>query len=354
MKSTKSLIIIVTVVMAVFNFSCTGKTAQQGAPGVKHFRHLQFSETPYDVVKGIYPLTDEEAKTINNYTFTYNDKGQPVSIEFKRGDLILGYSNMGFAKEEISYTDSTEVHRFFDKDGKQVDSDGAFVHVYKTGKDGLRIGLSYLDKDGNVTANRNDIAYYIWKQLPDGMVKENRFNMKNEEVILNPFCPFYELRFSYDPNGYCVRMANYMADTLYDCTAENCGEVGVSYFAFENNDKGALTKFSVFNSHGQMSNLYWGWSRFENTLDENGNVTESFYWDQDNEPLGGKTNPLTLNKYDEHGSLVERQFMDKDRKLVVRQGPDAAVIKYTYDEKGNPADTTYFDALMAEIVKGKK
>ncbi len=351
MKSFRNSIILLTITLSVFMFSCTTKPKDDSSSNVKHFRHLQFSETPYDITKGIYPLTAEEAKTINNYTFTYNENGKPVSIAFMRGDKVLGYSNMGFAKVEISYTDSTEIHHFFDKNNQQIENDKVYSFVYKLDANGNRIGLSFRDKEGNVVANNNDIAYYNWSVLPDGMVKENRFNLKDEEVIMNPFCPFFELRFTYDKNGYCTLMANYMADTLYDCTAENCGEIGVSYFSFENNEKGGLTKFSIFNSHGQMSNLYSGWSRFENKLDENGYTLESFFWDQDNDPLGGKTNPLTVNRYDDHGALLERQFMDKDRNLFVRPGPDAAVIKYTYDETGMPVDTAFFDTALAEIVK---
>ena len=351
MKSFKNAFILLAIALSVSLSSCTPKQTDEAASNVKHFRHLQFSETPYDITKGIYPLSPEEAKTVNNYTFTYNENGKPASIVFMRGDQILGYSNMGFAKVEISYTDSTEVHHFFDKDNQPVETDKVYTHVYELDENGNRVGLHYMDKEGNAISNRNDIAYYVWKELPDGMIQEKRYNMQDVEVVMNPSCPFYELRFSYDANGYCVRLANYMADTLYDCTEENCGEVGVSYFLFTNNDKGGLTDFAVFNSHGQMSNLYSGWSKFQNTLDENGYVVKSFFWDQDNEPVSGKRNPLTISKYDEHGALVERQFMDKDGNLVLNQGPGAAVIKYSYDEKGLPADTSYFDTSLAEVVK---
>ena len=42
---------------------------------------------------------------------------------------------------------------------------------------------------------------------------------------------------------------------LYNCTAENCGEVGVSYFLFKNNEHGDLETFSVHNTAGQLSNF---------------------------------------------------------------------------------------------------
>lgn len=345
----KHLLLLSIITSAVI--SCSSPSGKENSSNLKYFRQLLFSETPYDQFKGIYPLTAAEAKKINNYTFTYNPEGKLTGVAYMRGDELLAYGSKGYARVEITYTDSTETHHYFNKNNESQMSGGAFASVYRLDKNGNRIGLYFLDKAGNKIENRNKIAYYVWKVLPDGMIQEKRYNMKDEETVMNANCPFYELRFSYDKNGYCVRLANYMADTLYNCTEENCGDIGVSYFLFDNNEKGALKQFAVYNVTGQMSNLYSGWSKFINTLDENGYVTESIYFDQDNEPLGGKTNPITVNKYDEHGAVIERQYLDKNRKLFVRPNIGAAVVKYKYDSKGNPADTTYLDAAMAEIVK---
>jgi hypothetical protein len=101
----------------------------------------------------------------------------------------------------------------------------------------------FLDKDGSMVENRNKIHSYTWSILPDGMVRELRYNLKGEETVMNPFCPFYELRFTYNDKGYATRMANFKADTLYNCTAENCGDIGVSYFTFSPNQNGDLENF---------------------------------------------------------------------------------------------------------------
>jgi len=332
-------------------FSCNSANEDTYNKRVKHFRHLVFSETPYDKFQGIYPLTGSEAEKINNYTLSYDEDGKLTSVAYMRGEDLLGYSGRGYAKVEISYTDSTETHHYFNKDNRPQEYMGVFVSIYKLDAEGNRIGLSFMDRNSNKIENRNKVAYFIWKILPDGMVQEKRYNLEDEETVMNANCPFYELRFSYDKNGYCTRLANYMADTLYNCTIENCGDIGVSYFLFEYNEKGGLKKFSVFNVRGQMSNLYSGWSRFINTLDKNGYVTEVIYYDQDNEPLGGRNNPITATVYDEHGAVIERKYMDKDRNLFVRSSVGAAVVKYSYDEEGHPVDTTYFDTSLAEIVK---
>ena len=100
----------------------------------------------------------------------------------------------------------------------------------KIGKSVIDCGYSFLDENGETVENRNSIHNHKWKKLDDGMIQELRYNLAGDEVVMNPFCPFYELRFSYDENGYLVRMANYEEDTLYNCTEENCGDIGVSYF----------------------------------------------------------------------------------------------------------------------------
>jgi YD repeat-containing protein len=144
-------------------------------------------------------------------------------------------------------------------------------------------------------------------------------------------------------------MANFKADTLYNCTAENCGDIGVSYFSFEPNENGDLLSFSVFNATGQMSNLYWGWSKRLSKYDENGYMIESRVFDQDNEYVGGKQIPVTQNTYDEHGALVEVKNLDKDGNLINSAENGVAVTSYKYDEAGNRTETLTFDKDNAPV-----
>ena len=79
------------LILAAGIVSCTGKTTQKNLhTGVEYYRNLQFSETPYDIEKGTHPITAEEAKTINNYKFTYDESGRLISVEFVRNDVLLG------------------------------------------------------------------------------------------------------------------------------------------------------------------------------------------------------------------------------------------------------------------------
>jgi hypothetical protein len=335
-----AILVLVTAIV-----SCTGNNSDKNLkPGVEYFRSLQFTETPYDLEKGIRPLTAEQAKTINSYKFTYDDSSRLISVEFVRNDVLLGYGSMGGAAKIVyEYAGNKQIKTFFNKENEQIESSGVYKAEYTLDAKGIRTGLRFYGKDGSPVENRNSIHSWVWTILPDGMVRELRYNLANEETIMNPFCPFYELRFSYNEKGYVTRMANYMADTLYNCTAENCGDIGVSYFLFDPSEQGDLKSFSVFNVTGQMSNLYSGWSKRVNTFDENGYVIETVIYDQDNELLGGKGVPVIRNTYDEHGALVETKNLDKDRNVMNNPENGVAFTEYKYDESGNRMETLRFD-----------
>ncbi|HUX96420.1 MAG TPA: hypothetical protein VMV47_11880 [Bacteroidales bacterium] len=324
--------------------SCTGGSEKKETKsGVEYYRGLQFSETPYDTEKGIHPLTADEAKTINNYKFTYDESGLLLLVEFNRNNVLLGYSSMGGAKITYEYTGNRQIKRWYNKDNEQIESAGVFTAEYTLDDKGLRTGLKFYGKDGSPVENRNKIHSWVWNILPDGMVRELRYNLANEEVVMNPFCPFYELRFTYNDKGYMTRMANYMADTLYNCTAENCGDIGVSYFKFTPDEDGDVMKFEVFNVIGQMSNLYWGWSKRERKFDENGYMIEEATFDQDNEYLGGKNVPVTQSVFDNHGAVIEVKNLDKDRNMINDPNSGVAFTEYKYDEAGNRTETLRYD-----------
>jgi YD repeat-containing protein len=341
MKLSKLSVLFVTVVIVAGIIGCTGSKNEKN---VGYYRNLQFSETPYDIERGSHKLTADEAKTVNNYKFTYDDAGKLLSVEFGRNDSLLAYSSMGGAAKIVyEYKDNKQIKHFYNKKNEAIESAGVFTAEYTLDSKGVRTALKFFGKNGEPVENRNKINNYVWSILPDGMVRELRYNLEGKETVMNPFCPFYELRYTYNDKGYVTRMANYMADTLYNCTAENCGDIGVSYFTFNSNDFGDVETFSVFNVTGQMSNLYWGWSKRVNKFDANGYVLETVYFDQDNEYIGGKTNPVTQYVYDTHGAVTEMKNMDKDRNLVNNSETGVAITEYKYDEVGNRTETLKYD-----------
>ncbi len=329
--------------------SCNPKPAAEAEANVKYYKQLLFSETPWDIERGSHEISANEAEKVNNYKFTWNDDGTLASVEYNRDGVLLGYSNLRAAKITYTYEGNKQIKHFFAENGEPIESGGAFANEYTLDADGMRVAMRFLDKEGNSTENRNNIHNYVWSKLDNGMIRELRYNLNEEETIMNPFCPFYELRFTYDDNGYVTRMANFEADTMYNCTAENCGDVGVSYFLFENNDNGDLLSFSVHSTTGQLSNLYWGWAKRENVVDENGNAVKTTIYDQDDEMLGGKGIPVTKNEYDEHGALVKSTSMDADGNVVNNPNNGVAIVEYKYDEQGKRTETLRYDSEMNPV-----
>ena len=359
MKLQKTVFAIMMVVLvAGFTMSCNQTTqnneeeavVENAESNVKFYRHTLFSETPYDLVKGTHELTAEQAAEINNYKFTFDSLQRLSTIEFNRNDVLLAYSRVGGSKVVIEYSDNQEIHTYFNKDNEQIATPSkVYTAVYDLNENGVRVGLKFMDEAGNSVENRNKITSYTWSILEDGMVKENRFNLAGEEVVLNESCPFYELRFSYDENGFATRMANYTGDSLYNCTAENCGDVGVSYFTFTNDEKGGLLDFGVYSMDGEFSNLFFGWARFTHKLDENGYVIERTYFDQNEEYMQEARSPIRQYTYDVHGSVVEIKMLNKEGELRNNNDNGIAVVQYKYDEIGHAIDTLSFDKEMVVI-----
>lgn len=329
--------------------SCNSKPAAEAEANVKYYKQLLFSETPWDIERGSHEISADEAEKVNNYKFIWNEDGTLASVEYNRDGVLLGYSSLRAAKITYTYEGNKQIKHFFDENGEQIESGGAFTNEYTLDADRMRVAMRFLDKEGNPTENRNNIHNYVWSKLDNGMIRELRYNLNEEETIMNPFCPFYELRFTYDDNGYVTRMANFEADTMYNCTAENCGDVGVSYFLFENNENGDLLSFSVHSTTGQLSNLYWGWAKRKNVVDESGNLVTVTIYDQDDEMLGGKGIPVTQNEYDEHGALVKSISMDADGNVVNNPNNGVAIVEYKYDEQGKRTETLRYDSEMNPV-----
>ncbi len=350
MKSSRIIQFALLATVALILGSCKQEASKSDAfEKVQHYRHLLFTESPWDPIRGIYKISAEEAKTVNNYTFTYDDSIRLTQVDFCRGDSLLKGSRLGAARVAISYEDNKEIRHYFNKNNEPKTIRGdVFTSVYEMDDSGFRTGLRFYDKEDQPIENGNKIGYYTWSKTPLGMVKENRFTLEGVETVLSEFCPFYELRFSYNEDGIVTRMANYEKDVLYDCTAENCGNIGVSYFIFNINENGDLLEFSVHSSTGQLSNLYWGWARYTQKVDKNGYVIERATYDQDNELVGGKMIPIRLSTYDESGSLIEERFLDADRQLMVDPKDSVAVKQYKYNDYGVQTETIKFDKNMVK------
>ena len=183
--------ILFVAIIAIGLNACNSKQKQtEVTDNVKYYRHIQFTETPWDVEKGTHSLSADQAKTVNNYKFTWNENKQLVSIEYNRNGVLLDYSSTGGAKITYTYEGDKQIKHFFNAKNEPVKNGGASVFEYTVNDDGMRVAMRFLDENGEPTENRNNIYNYAWKRLDNGMIQELRYNLAGEEIVMNPFCPF--------------------------------------------------------------------------------------------------------------------------------------------------------------------
>src|SRR5665647_1013918 len=96
MKLKKSTLVLSAIVILIAGLSaCNQAPAKKSTdPTTAYYRNLLFSETPWDIERGSRQLTPAEAKEINSYKFTFDNSDRIVSVEYVRGDGLLGYSSM--------------------------------------------------------------------------------------------------------------------------------------------------------------------------------------------------------------------------------------------------------------------
>jgi hypothetical protein len=70
---------------------------------------------------------------------------------------------------------------------------------------------------------------------------------------------------------------------------------------------------------------------------------ETTQFDQDDELLGGKRLPVTTSVFDEHGAMVKRISMDKDKNVSNNSNNGVAIVEYKYDNEGRRVETLEFD-----------
>ena len=128
--------------------SCNQKPAKNKADDhIKYYRTIQFSETPWDTEKGLHELSAEEAKTINNYKFTYNENKQLASVDYNRNNVLLDYSSIGAARITYTYDGDKQVKRFFNEKNEPIKNGGASAFEYQLNDSGIRIGMRFLDEN---------------------------------------------------------------------------------------------------------------------------------------------------------------------------------------------------------------
>jgi len=324
-------------------------TAKDGAAnGVAYFAALPFRESPFPNLRGIHPLTVEQARTRNHYRFEYDARGRVVRVSFRLGDRARDPNHTAnhfflSASVAIEYEEGREVRRFFDRFGAPTTVRGdVFREVFLLDEAGWRRELLFENERGERIENAWGVARYRWTIEPDGAVIEERFDMAGKPAALRPNFPFYRLRLRYGPEGWLALMQN---------IDENGGLV--------ENDTGAAQDKLEFNAAGDI--LAWNVlnAKHEPTRGNGPDVARGVIAPG---PFGAETGirfedaagrPIpnaygfwgSRTEYDERGNMVARAFLDAEGKPAPHGEAGYVHLRMSWDKTGmNRLGLAYFDA----------
>lgn len=175
------------------------------AAGERYFAQLIYNHvTPQIEMRGVHPLTEQEAKTTPHYLFRYDENGRLVEIQRHHPESWKQHplTHMGkVVRIAVSYAPGREERRFFDADGKPMRNIRAVAReVYTIDADGFRSALQFLDEEGQPMESNWKIARYAWERRGD-LVIERRFDKAGRPVAVSTYFPFQTTAIRYGANG---------------------------------------------------------------------------------------------------------------------------------------------------------
>tara|TARA_R110002073_G_scaffold123234_2_gene266827 strand:+ start:8476 stop:9729 length:1254 start_codon:yes stop_codon:yes gene_type:complete len=414
----KKIIFFVTVIL--FTAGCAQKTLSKKEEGqITYFSTIEFVETPLSYTKGSVPLEESIAMKRNHYRFSYDWQNRVKTIAFFNGNQPRNPNHTGNLftlahRIEFTYDKNEERVTFYNTKGKQVSVLGdSYTFVFSLNKLGFRETLSFLNEKGNSVENSWNIYKYEWEYFADGSVIEDRFNKKGDQVSIRLGFEFYRLRLFFNNLGHIALMQNIDKEGRL---IENSS--GASQDRITTNAQGNFLKWEVldnkhqlekgngpnvavgnqeFNEFGyEISLLHmdeerapmysaYGICRGKTKFDAYGNISERFFYDEQNKPSTHKTakyhslkmswdvsgNYRTdLEYFDVEGKpkahmtrgyhhvkyhyntqkeLVKITYHDIHKELVNRKDNGIAYIKYNYDQEGNRTSIQRFDTKNNEL-----
>jgi YD repeat-containing protein len=359
--------------------SVGGAAERIKASFTEYYSTLPFRESPFADLRGIHPLTAEQAAARNHFRFEYDGLGRPIRISFRLGEVLreLNHaSNFFFASSrmDIEYGQGEERRRFFDRHGNPVSVQGAYRQRFELDDMGYREALHFEDAAGQSVQNDWGIARYHWRIRPDGTVIEHREDLAGEPVAMRPNLPFYELHLHYGPGGWLALMQNFGLDGVLVDNALHAAQDKLEYEA-----DGDMRAWNVLDrnhrpvrgnsphvARGVGEYDRWGYdvgSRYE---DEKGEPIRSAYgWGRGTVRHDRFGNMIERRTGDEHGNpginellgyagyrlgwdesglnRLSLEYFGVDGEPVVHRQRGYHVVRSSYDDRGNRIRNAYFD-----------
>ncbi len=312
-------------------------TVSKGAVSTAYFTALPFRETPFADLKGIHPITRDQARAKNHFRFEYDGEGRLIRVTFLLGDIprpLNDHTDNFFfqtPRVDIAYEDGRETRRFFDEHGNPAGMRGVFREVYELDDLGYRKRLTFYNSAGERIENDWGIAEYVWTIQKNGLVIEDHFNLAGEVVPKRPNLPFMRLRLHYGPSGWLALMENYGTENRLVNNAMNAAQDKLEYEA-----DGDMRVWNVYDENEQrVKGNSPGVARGIREFDSNGYVVRSYYEDENGERMRSAYGwGETENQYDSYGNLVARWSGDEFGGPGVNEQLDYHGYRLSWDRTG--------------------
>lgn len=234
----------------------------------KYFKNLRYNHVSLHVpIKGILPISAEQAEKESHYVFHYDGEGRITEIinnkygRFRRHPL----THFGAHKITFDYQGSKEVRTYFDIKGKPMKNiRGVHKEVFSLDTSGFKRKLDFYDKDNQPVESNWKIANYTWQQQ-DGLVVEQRFDLKGEAKALSPYFAFGTTGIIYDNNANPIKHIN-----LDESEKIVNAEFGVAFYRDEYDERGLHISYSYFDNNNDAVLSPFGFHKGIKQYDEQG------------------------------------------------------------------------------------
>lgn len=366
------------LLLALFASLAGHTEIQLVATAYKYYYHVPFQESPYEALRGTHEAKQQVASKRNHFRFAFDQQGRVTEVAFMRnGKLVINTSHDNFfihhAKIAITYSGDKEEWSFYNYQNQRISDGRVYKAEYTLDREGNRIGLAYFNEKGEPVENSWGIARYAWRKFNDKSVKENRYNLKGDQMPIRPDFDFYEVKLEFDKNGYMSTLSNYgltgeltnnSTRVAYDKLVYNTkGDfLGWKVYNKENepvignyplvaegkhtyNEHGDNMKTETFDLRGNYLVASWGYAFDAKTYDAFGNMIEHDQYDQNKNLLAidGRQVMYSRIEYNDVNQILSTTYMDKDRKLRPSMPHRAATVSMKYDDTYRLVEVSYQD-----------
>lgn len=291
------------MICAFITLSTALISSVQAKENKKYYASLRYNHVSLHAeIKGINPISEQQASSQPHYIFNYGDKGQIIEIEnnFYNSRRLHPLTHFGVKYIEFSYGDGQQTREYFDVNRQPMNNiRGVQKEVYRVDDTGFIYQLKFFDKDSQPVESRWNIAEYKWHKKGN-LVVEQRFNLKGEKQPLSPYFPFNDTAIEYGANNEPYR--HYNLNEEFEII-EN--EHGIAYYQDTYDSEGKHFKYAYYDDNDKLALNQWQFAYGVKRYDSQGYYLARDVFDDKGEKLPSM-NPSMIKATAEDDTEIKR------------------------------------------------